>query len=57
MYLDYRDMCKAQGAKPKSYFGFRSQLHETFARIQALSNPQTEAEFEIAVRKLTGDCK
>jgi hypothetical protein len=57
LYLRYRIACRAKGETPQGFREFRRELRELFLTIRKNWNPQTHAQFHIAVRKLTGDCK
>jgi hypothetical protein len=55
--LSYRIACRERGMGPGGFLEFRRDLRGMFLPIQREWNPQTPAQFEIAVRKFTGDCK
>jgi hypothetical protein len=57
IYWRYRKWCREKGEKPNNFREFRRELQELFHTIRREWNPQTHAQFEIAVRKLIGDCK
>jgi len=56
MYKAYQRFCRLQGESPLAFRAFRQETHNVFKQL-VTSMPRNEGEFEVALRKLIGDCK